>query len=490
MGLVLGGSAPVSAVVTIMYVIATTDAMPQGGPLMSGAAVIQERIPYPSASATLNPTDKGSSVTLSGGNLSASMTSTNTMVRATLGVSSGKWYWEVKATGATSTAPIIGIAKAGATLNNYLGEDANGFSYYGNVGTKINNAVQTSYGSANAVNDIIGVALDLDNGTLTFYKNGVSMGQAFSGLSGTFYPALSGDSSAAVCTATANFGAKAFSFSPPSGYSAIASPNITTGGVVLGGSAISQDNIPFTPTGGGVLSGVAPAPGVYAAPASGGGVLGGSAPRSVVYASPVVGGLIASSNAIISDRQSLYVPSGGAVLGGAAVAYMFPAGFTPTAENPHGDAFPGWAINYDTSAPSRILGMPANSFMKLGGVTYCTNAGGVYAIDQKSDAGQPIHAEVMLPKSDYGNEYNKRAPEIWVGAQMDAAMVMKIVTDNADARYYSVNPVDNGMRASRIEIGKGAEGRYWQIGFSNVAGADFTLESLNIPLSILKRHGR
>lgn len=267
-------------------------------------------------------------------------------------------------------------------------------------------------------------------------------------------------------------------------------PYIPKTGVVIGGSAIAQDVIPFKPTGGGLVSGVAPAPGIYAAPTSGGVVLGGSAPATVVYASPVVGGLLASSNAFITDKQALYVPSGGGVIGGAALAYLLPAHFTQTAENPYGDAFPGWAINFDTSAPSRLLGMPANSFMQLGGVTYCTNAGGVYAIDQKSDAGQPIHAEVMLPDSDYGDARNKRVPEVWVGAQMDAAMVLKVVTDNADERYYSVNPVDNGMRASRVEPAKGIEGRYVRLGLANVAGADFTIESLYIPFSLLRRHGR
>jgi len=112
----------------------------------------------------------------------------------------------------------VGIAKSTANLSSYLGSDANGYSYVGSNGNKLNNATSTAYGSTYGNSVVIGVAMDLDNGTLTFYRNGVSQGTAFSGLSGTFYAAEgttnNGDAS------TANFGATAFSFSPPAGFNA------------------------------------------------------------------------------------------------------------------------------------------------------------------------------------------------------------------------------------------------------------------------------
>ena len=47
-----------------------------------------------------------------------------------------------------------------------------------------------TYANAFTSGDIIGVALDLDNGSLVFYKNGVSQGTAFTGLAGGFRPAI------------------------------------------------------------------------------------------------------------------------------------------------------------------------------------------------------------------------------------------------------------------------------------------------------------
>lgn len=169
--------------------------------------------------ATWNPSDKGSACTLSNGDLTATGALSNGSVRSTIGKSSGKWYWEISSTG--SRYPIIGVGDLTATLGSYPGADANGFTYYGLTARKITNAVQTVYGSTwSDAAHIVGVLLDMDAGTIEFYKNGVSMGVAFTGLSGTFYAMTGGDTDGGPSDATANFGASAFTHSVPSGYNA------------------------------------------------------------------------------------------------------------------------------------------------------------------------------------------------------------------------------------------------------------------------------
>jgi hypothetical protein len=166
---------------------------------------------------TWSTTDKGSNVTLSGGNLAASFAAAaNIMVRAGVSVSLGKYYWEVTIGTAGANAPIVGIARSSATLSGYLGSDGNGWGYQTN-GNKVAGAVGTAYGATFTTGDIIGVLLDLDAGTLSFTKNGTSQGIAFSGLAGALFPAASGDGVTLV-TVTANFGATAFSHAAPAGY--------------------------------------------------------------------------------------------------------------------------------------------------------------------------------------------------------------------------------------------------------------------------------
>jgi len=166
--------------------------------------------------ATWNPADKGAGMTLSGSNLTATV-GTPAMVRSTIGKSSGKWYWEVTR-GSGSSDNVIGIANSSAGLTSYVGSDANGWGYIGSSGQKTNNASAAAFGASYTTGDIIGVALDMDTGQVTMYKNNTSQGIMYTGLTGTIYAAFgTGNSGDNV---TANFGATALTYSPPGGYNA------------------------------------------------------------------------------------------------------------------------------------------------------------------------------------------------------------------------------------------------------------------------------
>lgn len=143
--------------------------------------------------------------------------------RATVGLSTGKWYWEISSNG--SRYPIVGVGTADASVetaggNQFPGLDANGWGYYGLAGKVINGGTQTLYGTVwNNTAHVVGVYLDCDAGTLGFIKNGVDMGLAFSGLQGkTLYPMVGGDTGSGTSQATFNFGLSPFVNTPPAGY--------------------------------------------------------------------------------------------------------------------------------------------------------------------------------------------------------------------------------------------------------------------------------
>ena len=141
------------------------------------------------------------------------------LAAATLGKSSGKWYWEVKLDQAT-TFSAVGVCTSSFNTNSrsFPGDDANSWGYYGYTGEKYTSNIGSAYGSSFSTSgDIIGVALDMDAGTLVFYKNGVSQGTAYTGLSGTLYPA-NGYNPSGSGTWTANFGATPFAYPAPQGY--------------------------------------------------------------------------------------------------------------------------------------------------------------------------------------------------------------------------------------------------------------------------------
>ena len=139
--------------------------------------------------------------------------------RANFGVSSGKWYWEYKTTTASANNYALnGITTASVALGTDVTVASTSYGYYARNGNKYAAGTGSAYGTAYDSSNVIGVALDLDSGTLTFYKNGVSEGVAFTGLSGTLY-AMIGAGMADVAS-TLNTGATPFAYSPPSGYSA------------------------------------------------------------------------------------------------------------------------------------------------------------------------------------------------------------------------------------------------------------------------------
>jgi hypothetical protein len=177
--------------------------------------------------ATWNPSDKGSGVTLSNGNLTGTGPEGNGTVRATFGKSAGKWYWEVTYSSGTYS-PDIGIADASATLAHYNGFDSHGWGWFGNEGKKYTNGVGTALGTASTTGATIGVALDMDAGTCVLYKNGVLLGTLATGLTGTIYPACGGN--ATVSTSfTANFGASSFTYTAPAGFVGVTDASVAAG---------------------------------------------------------------------------------------------------------------------------------------------------------------------------------------------------------------------------------------------------------------------
>jgi hypothetical protein len=178
--------------------------------------------PLASNYCTLNPLSPLASGTISNGNLTFTSGAADAICVGTFGVSSGKWYWEITATTVNASLSYIGIiGQPPASLTVDLSTPSNGYCYLSN-GNKGNNNSRVAYGATFTSGDVIGVALDLDAGTLVFYKNNTTQGTAYSSLTGTFSPAISdgsGASSGAVFNC--NFGQRPFTYTPPSGYKSL-----------------------------------------------------------------------------------------------------------------------------------------------------------------------------------------------------------------------------------------------------------------------------
>jgi hypothetical protein len=189
----------------------------------------------------MNPLDQISTTVTNGNLQSVSGAGGTPTIRGTIGVSSGKYYWEVLYSAGTSNACHIGVADSTATLSTTNSTGANSWNYYGVNGNKFNNGTGTAYGASYTTGDVIGVALDMDAGTLTFYKNNTSQGTAFTGLTGkTLTPNLGNGTGGGTQTFQTNFGQRPFAYTPPTGFVALNTFNLPT--PTIGATASTQAN--------------------------------------------------------------------------------------------------------------------------------------------------------------------------------------------------------------------------------------------------------
>jgi len=190
-------------------------------------------------------------VTLSEGNCKIVSSGSWSGAGATIGLTAGKWYYEVKMT----TLPggggngRIGFFDSEVThTSGNIFQQTNGATYfYNNDGgeTQIDNSITTAdYGEV-AQGGILGVALNMDDKQVTFYDDNVAiitnLALSTNGTSGIVIP------SSAINTETQeyNFGNPPYSltsaasdengygnfeFAPPSGYLAICSKNLGSDG--------------------------------------------------------------------------------------------------------------------------------------------------------------------------------------------------------------------------------------------------------------------
>jgi hypothetical protein len=196
-----------------------------------------------------NPLAAGTNITVSNGNLQATASSvSNSLLKGTIGVSSGKWYWEVTLSAGTS-AWAASIIKDTAALS--IGSSGDTYSY-SDDGNKYNAGTSTSYGNTYTTNDLVSVAFDADNGKVFFGKNGTwqasgdpvaGTNAAFTGITGTYMPNVLLNSA----TGIANFGQRPFSYTPPTGYVALNTYNLPTSTITNGAAYMAATT--YTGTG-------------------------------------------------------------------------------------------------------------------------------------------------------------------------------------------------------------------------------------------------
>ena len=206
----------------------------------------------------MNPLTTGTTTTLSGANLNLVQTSGSNVgnSRSTFAMQTGKWYFETTLTAnSIGIYPQLGIMTAfdGSRPNNdypqagYPSGSVNPTQsvIYMADGQKQTNGSSSSYGASFTNGDVIGIAIDSDNGAIYFSKNGTfqnsgvptsgatKTGAALTWTGGTVEHvySIAGYSN---LSQSVNFGQRPFAYTPPTGFVALNTFNLPSSTIVAG----------------------------------------------------------------------------------------------------------------------------------------------------------------------------------------------------------------------------------------------------------------
>ena len=193
--------------------------------------------------ATLNPLSETSNLTTSNGNLTVANSTTESqhrLIRGTMGMSTGKYYWELNVNNSANVDEVGIINSSYNGTDNTVVNASNGFAYGYNTsnGNWYAGGGWTSDGTtppAFPSSGIIGIAFDADNGKLYFHRNGTWINSAnpsagtganatYTGSETEFLPAISIYYSTGAWNI--NFGQRPFAYTPPTGYKKLNTYNL------------------------------------------------------------------------------------------------------------------------------------------------------------------------------------------------------------------------------------------------------------------------
>jgi hypothetical protein len=179
------------------------------------------------------------STTFANGNLkfTGNAAGAHSISASSIAMPAGKWYAEFTLDNVGSPFSIVGLLGPNEPYQTmaYLGQTATSYGY-DSGGRRTNNAtVVTGYGATFTTGDIIALSFDTSTGTLIFYKNGVSQGTAYSGLTNTYFMGVDAYNGGSW---TANFGQRPFAYTPPTGFVALNTFNLPTSTIVKGNTVM------------------------------------------------------------------------------------------------------------------------------------------------------------------------------------------------------------------------------------------------------------
>jgi len=118
------------------------------------------------------------------------------------------------------------------------------------------------------------------------------------------------------------------------------------------------------------------------------------------------------------------------------------------------------------------------------------NATGIYQLSD-DDSNEQVEAEIRTGLLDFGTSKHKQIVYAYLGLTNDDNIIFKTNTIQngiRKERFYKLTPSTAATDTRRVQLGKGVKGDLWQFAITNVDGADFSLDELEVlPLVLTRR---
>ena len=159
-----------------------------------------------------------------------------------------------------------------------------------------------------------------------------------------------------------------------------------------------------------------------------------------------------------------------------------------TPAEPDGNVLPAITMHSETGALTQYTNFPFNSMAAFNGMYLAASAEGLFMLGGDQDNGAIIQAAARVGITDFGTSFLKRVDRSYVGYRTDGNLVVRVYTDEVDQRDYLLAATGRlGLHGNHFRIGKGLRARYWQFEIMNQNGADFTLNSIELKPTQLRR---
>lgn len=139
----------------------------------------------------------------------------------------------------------------------------------------------------------------------------------------------------------------------------------------------------------------------------------------------------------------------------------------------------GVVLNTTTGAATTYTNMPFNSMTWFNGVVLAAGPDGIIALTGDTDRGDAVEAALAGGIADFGSAQFKRVTTAYVGYRADGDLELTLTADEHHTYSYRLLPRQlDALHASRVKLGRGVDGRYWQWRVDNIDGAQFALDEL------------